>query len=149
MLVEIRASSIHGQGGFATVAIAPGTRVLEYQGRRISKAESVRQCELNNPFVFYLDAEFDLDGNVSWNPARFLNHSCDPNCEAELVDGGIWIVARRSIASGEEITFNYGYDLDFYRDYPCRCGARGCVGYMLAEEFHASLPRRAGKLDEF
>ena len=66
-----------------------------------------------------------------------LNHSCAPNCEAELLDDRIWIIARRDIQPGEEITFNYGYDLENYRDYPCCCGSPHCVGYIVAEEFFA------------
>ena len=134
-LLVFKASSIHGLGGFARTAIPGGTRVVEYVGERISKSESLRRCEQNNEFVFSLNNEEDLDGNVAWNPARHLNHSCAPNCEAELQDGHIWIVAARDIQAGEEVTFNYGYDLVDYRDYPCRCGASGCVGYMVAEEF--------------
>jgi uncharacterized protein len=129
------ASPIHGLGGFAKTAIGKGTRVVEYLGERITKSESLRRCERNNEFIFSLDEEHDLDGNVAWNPARFLNHSCAPNCEAELQDGHIWIVATREIAAGEEVTFNYGYDLVDYREYPCRCGVPGCVGYIVAEEF--------------
>src|SRR5947208_2083490 len=106
MLIEFRESRIHGTGGFALGNISAGTRVVEYLGQRIGKEESVRQCQRNNPFIFYVDPEHDLDGNVEWNPARLLNHSCDPNCEAELVDKSIWIVARRDIRAGEEITFN-------------------------------------------
>jgi hypothetical protein len=85
-----------------------------------------------------------LDGNVPWNPARFLNHSCDPNCEAEPDGGRVWIVARRGIRAGEEITFNYGYDLQDYREHPCRCGAADCVGYIVAAEFfeHVKWQRR-------
>ena len=134
-LIAFRPSPIHGLGGFTKVGIAQGTRIIEYVGERISKSESLRRCEGNNGFIFALNDEGDLDGNVAWNPARFLNHSCAPNCEAELEEGGIWIVALRDIRAGEEITFNYGYDLVDYREYPCRCGAPGCVGYIVAEEF--------------
>src|SRR4051794_5310099 len=121
MWVEFGPSPIHGQGGFALADIAARTRVIEYVGRIISKQESLEKCELNNPFIFFLNAERDLDGDVRWNPARLLNHSCSPNCEAELLDGRIWIVARRAINNGEEITFNYGYDLEDYHEHPCRC----------------------------
>jgi hypothetical protein len=130
-----KTSPIHGLGGFAATAIGRGTRVVEYVGQRISKSESLRRCEGNNEFIFALNDEQDLDGDVAWNPARFLNHSCAPNCEAELQDGRIWIVATRDILAGEEVTFNYGYDLVDYREYPCRCGVPGCVGYIVAEEF--------------
>ena len=134
-LLVFKASLIHGFGGFAKAAIGKGTRVVEYVGERISKSESLRKCEGNNEFIFSLNEEQDLDGDVAWNPARLLNHSCAPNCEAELQEDRIWIVATRDIAAGEEVTFNYGYDLVDYRDYPCRCGAPECIGYIVAEEF--------------
>jgi len=134
-LLVFKASPIHGLGGFAKADICKGTRIVEYLGERISKSDSVRRCEQNNEYVFTLNDEQDLDGNVAWNPARFLNHSCAPNCEAELEDDRVWIIAARDIRAGEEITFNYGYDLVDYRDYPCRCGSPSCVGYMVAEEF--------------
>jgi len=134
-LVAFKDSPIHGLGGFAKTAISRGTRILEYLGKRITKSESLRRCEQNNAYIFTLNEEQNLDGNVAWNPARFLNHSCAPNCEAELEDGHIWIIAQRDIQPGEEITFNYGYDLEDYREYPCRCGSPHCVGYIVAEEF--------------
>ena len=119
--------------------IEEGVRVIEYVGERISKEESSQRCSENNTYIFTVDDTNDLDGNVSWNPARHINHSCAPNCDAELEDGRIWIVARRLIAPGEEITFNYGYDLDFYEDFPCRCGSPECVGFMVAEELFAQV----------
>ena len=128
-------SPIHGIGGFATQDIRAGTRLLEYIGEKIDKRESLRRCEQNNQCLFALNEEFDLDGDVPWNPARFLNHSCAPNCEAKLAEGAIWIVATRDIRSGEEITFNYGFDLEDYKSYPCYCGSSECVGYIVAEEF--------------
>ena len=66
-------------------------------------------------------------------------HGCAPNCEAELDEGRIWIVALRDIAAGEELSFNYGYDLTDYRDFPCRCGTSACVGFIVAEEFFAQV----------
>jgi SET domain-containing protein len=72
---------------------------------------------------------------VDWNPARWLNHSCAPNCEADLDAGRIWIVALRDLTPGEELTFKYGYDLTDYRDFPCRCGAPACVGFIVVEEY--------------
>jgi hypothetical protein len=135
----IATSPIQGRGAFALVPMARGERVAEYVGQKISKQESLLRCEANNPFIFSLDDQWDLDGDVENNPARFLNHSCDPNCEAENIEGRIWIVARRAIQTGDELTFNYGYDLESFRDYPCACGAVNCVGYIVAEEFFADL----------
>jgi SET domain-containing protein len=134
-LIVLRSSPIHGVGAFAKCPIDQGTHIIEYLGERISKAESLRRCEQNNEFIFTLNEQEDLDGNVQSNPARFLNHSCTPNCDAELDNGHIWIVANRQIEAGEELTFNYGFDLENYGEYPCRCGAPGCVGFIVAEEF--------------
>jgi|HubBroStandDraft_1064217.scaffolds.fasta_scaffold114993_2 SET domain-containing protein len=140
--IRIGPSPIHGQGGFATRFVSKGERLIEYAGERITKAESLRRCEAHNWFIFGLDEEFDLDGNVEWNPARFLNHSCTPNSEAVWEEGRVWIVALRDIRAGEEITFNYGYDLADYAEHPCRCGAPKCVGYIVAEELFGSIRSR-------
>lgn len=128
-------SEIHGIGGFARRDFKCGETVIEYLGERISKSESLCRCQQNNQFIFGLDDQWDLDGNAASNPARFLNHSCAPNCEAELRDGRIWIVAIRDIRVGEEITFNYGYDLSEYKEHPCRCGSSNCVGFIVADVF--------------
>jgi len=136
-------STIHGAGGFACKNIPAGTKVIEYVGERISKAESLRRCEANNEYIFMLNDQQDLDGDVDWNPARLINHSCAPNCEALLEDGRIWIVAARNIRAGEEVAFNYGFDLEDYQDYPCRCGAGNCVGFIVAEEFFDHVRRRS------
>jgi SET domain-containing protein len=136
-------SPIHGTGAFARKQIPRDTHIIEYVGEKILKEESLRRCEQDNQFIFTLTDTKDLDGDVAWNPARFINHSCEPNCDAELDQERIWIVARRDIAPGEEITFNYGYDLDDYRDYPCRCGAPGCVQFMVAEEFFEHVRKQA------
>jgi len=134
-LVITRDSRIHGMGGYARCDIPAGTRVIEYVGERISKTESVRRCEADNQYIFAINDEWDVDGSVSWNPARFINHSCAPNCEAEWDEDRIWIVALRDVKAGEELSYNYGYDLVDYRQHPCRCGTDGCVGYIVAEEF--------------
>lgn len=133
--VEFRPSSIQGTGGFALADLAAGVRILEYVGERIDKKESLARCERGEPFIFNLDETWDLNGNVERNPARFLNHSCAPNCEAEQIDGRIWICTIRPVARGEELTFNYGYDLEDYRDHRCGCRAQDCVGFIVAEEF--------------
>ena len=131
-LVEFRSSPIHGFGGFARKEISAGTLVLEYVGEIITKEESLRRCMEGNQFIFALDDECDLDGSVDWNPARLLNHSCAPNCDAVLRDGRVWIVSAHRIEAGDELTFDYGYDLDDYEEHPCHCGAENCVGYIVA-----------------
>jgi len=140
--IRIGPSLIHGEGVFAQTEMRRGERVIEYIGEKITKAESLRRCERQNWYIFALDEQWDLDGDFEWNPARRVNHSCAPNCEAECEEGRIWIMARRDIQPGEEITFNYGYDLEDYREHPCHCGAVGCVGFIVAEEFFGKLRRR-------
>jgi len=144
-LFEVKPSRIHGTGVFARVDIAAETRVLEYVGERLSKEESLRRREANNFFVFTVTDEFDIDGAVEWNPARFINHSCAPNCEAREDDERIWIIASRKLDAGEELTFNYGYDLQDYEEHPCRCGAPECIGFMVAEEHFEDVRRKEAR----
>jgi len=140
--VELRSSSIHACGAFAAALIRRGRRVLEYTGQRITKDEALVRCEGGNYFIFNLDKKWDLDGDVATNPARFINHSCAPNCDAEQDGKRIWIIARRDIQPGEELTFNYGYTLEDYLDHPCRCSAPECVGYIVAEELFPEIRAR-------
>lgn len=138
-VLERQRSGIDGDGLFAKEPIHAGDSVIEYTGERISKEESLRRCIDGNHYIFSINEEFDLDGNIESNFARFINHSCAPNAEAQIEDDRIWIVALRDIAAGEEITFNYGYDLEDYTEHPCQCGAANCVGYILAEEYWTCL----------
>lgn len=140
--IIFKSSPIHGVGGFAKANIAAGARIIEYVGEKITKRESLRRCELHNECIFSLDDRHDLDGNVVWNPARFLNHSCAPNCEARLDGGRIWVVALHDVNAGEELTFNYGYDLEDYREHPCRCGVTDCAGFIVAAEFFDHVRRQ-------
>jgi SET domain-containing protein len=139
--VVVRQSAIHGTGAFARRDIAKGTIVIEYVGEKISKEESARRIDAENEYIFTLDDDYDLDGKVPWNPARFINHSCTPNCEAEIDGHRVFINALRDIKAGEELSFNYGYDLVDYREHPCRCGTTGCVGFMVAEEYFERVRR--------
>ena len=134
-IIEFKTSGIHGMGGFALRNIKNETPIIEYVGEKITKAESALRCEANNPYIFNLDDAFDLDGDVAWNPAKFINHSCAPNAEAQFFGDQIWIMAIRKIKAGEEISFNYSYDLENYKEHACKCGATKCVGYMVAEEY--------------
>ncbi|MCB9747864.1 MAG: SET domain-containing protein-lysine N-methyltransferase [Candidatus Omnitrophica bacterium] len=150
--IIVRKSNIHSKGVFARKDIPKGTKVIEYVGERITKAESNRRADIplqknkKNPdhgavYIFQLNKRHDIDGFVPYNTARLINHSCDPNCEADIIRGHIWIIALREIQKGEEITYNYNYDIDDYEDHPCRCQTKRCVGYILAEEFWGKLKR--------
>jgi SET domain-containing protein len=138
--IEIRRSRIHGRGLFALRDIAAVSRLIQYVGRRIPKEYSDQLCQKRNAYIFRLNEQEDVDGKVSWNPARLINHSCEPNCDAELDNRDrIWVISRRAISCGEELTWNYGYDIKDFMNYPCSCGAATCLGYMVAEEWFPAV----------
>lgn len=147
----IKKSSIHGNGVFAARDIKEGERIVEYLGEKITKEESNRrgleqeerakQTGEGAVYIFELDEEYDIDGNFEYNDARFINHACETNCEAENIDGHIWIVATRDIEKGEEILYNYGYALEHFFEHPCRCGKPNCVGYIVAVEDRLKLKK--------
>ncbi|MBW2982795.1 SET domain-containing protein-lysine N-methyltransferase [Candidatus Woesearchaeota archaeon] len=152
--IKVRKSGIHGTGVYAAKDIPEGAIIIEYTGRKITKAESDRiyeeQYEKHTRngeeegavYIFELNKTWDIDGNVPWNTARYINHSCDPNAETENTGRRILIKALRDIKEGEEITYNYGYDIDNYQDHPCRCGSPRCVGYIADEEQWPKLKRK-------
>jgi SET domain-containing protein len=141
-LFEVRKSKVHGKGAFALKRIAKGTRIVEYLGERISHEEADRRYEGRDPddnhtFLFIVDKRTVIDAGVHGNDARFINHSCDPNCETSIEEGHIFIDAIRSIARGEELTYDYQIvreardppDID--EIFACKCGAASCRGTML------------------
>jgi len=146
-------SNIHGWGIFAKKFIPKGTKIIEYIGEKITKAEANRRGpklveyakkhkELGAVYLFELNKRYDIDGHVPGNKAKYINHSCHPNCESDVIRGKIWTIALRDIAKGEELFYNYGYDdFESYEDHPCRCGSKRCVGYILAEEHWPKLEK--------
>jgi hypothetical protein len=140
--VELRQSAIHGLGGFARRDIAKGERIIEYTGEKITNAEADRrydddQMRRHHTFLFILNSKMCVDAAFDGNAARFLNHSCDPNCEAVIERGHIWIEAVRNIPAGTELLYDYQYedDPDYteedLRFYVCRCGAPNCRGTIV------------------
>jgi len=138
----VRRSKVHGNGCFARRFIPKGTRVIEYLGDRISHKEADRRYENadvndNHTFLFIADRRTVIDATKGGNEARWINHSCDGNCESEIEKSRVFIDARRDIEKGEEL----GYDYQIGRDkndppdvdqiYACRCGSPKCRGSML------------------
>lgn len=146
-MVRFLPSAIHGMGGFASTEIPAGTRIIEYVGEKIDGAQMLKRCEGGNEYIIAVDRGQYVDGSVEWNPARWLNHSCAPNAEASREENRIYIRAVRDIKAGEEITFNYCYDLEDLEEHPCRCGAKNCVGYIVAEQFFTDAVRRRSAKD--
>lgn len=142
---EVRQSKIQGRGVFATRAIKEGTRLIEYRGEVITDAEADRRYPFNeeerhHTFLFMLDNGDVIDAKKSRTPAKYINHSCDPNCEAVEEDGHIFIDAIRNIRKGEELVYDYHFILDEPHNaankklYPCNCGAKNCRGTILAKK---------------
>jgi len=140
---RLRRSRIHGTGAFATRPIRKGARVDEYVGERISHAEADRRYAEKeegdgHTFLFTVDKKIVIDAGVGGGPSRFINHSCDPNCEVWVDSGRVFIGAKRAIQPGEEL--NYDYNIGRSPEDPpnveeifaCRCGSPKCRGSMLA-----------------
>ncbi|NLA68929.1 MAG: SET domain-containing protein [Gammaproteobacteria bacterium] len=147
--IEARRSEIHGNGVFATAAIAKGERIIRYKGELRTHDEVDADYgdieEDGHTFLFTLNDHYVIDANIKGGVARWINHSCDPNCEAvvEEDDKGrphkdkVFIEAIRDIRAGEELTYNYGIVHDerhtpkLKKLWGCRCGAANCTGTML------------------
>jgi uncharacterized protein len=141
-LLWVGKSCIAGKGLFTAQPIARGTRIIQYRGEKIPKAESDKRLAAGNVYIFQLNDRYDIDGKVLRNKARYINHSCDPNCTVQLTTQTIWIVALRDITPGEELTYNYGYELDDTPTHPCTCGAETCCGAILAPQFQDVIRQR-------
>jgi hypothetical protein len=152
--IEVRESSIDGKGAFAVRPIPKGTRIVEYAGERITHQEAdVRYDEdaMEHPhtYLFTLDKKTVIDATVEGNQARYINHSCEPNCEAVTEDGHVYIEALRDISIGQELAYDYHleykgrYRAEWRERYACRCGTLSCRGTLLLPK-----PRRARRRGE-
>jgi uncharacterized protein len=145
----VRTSPIHGRGVVARVALDPEVRIVEYRGERIDWPEALRRHPHDpeqpfHTFYFSVDDDHVIDGNAGGNFARFMNHSCEPNCEAETVDTPngtrVYIKALRDIPVGQELTYDYGLTLDerhtktLKKQFACFCGSKKCKGTMLSSK---------------
>lgn len=139
---RVARSRVHGRGVFATRTIRKGTCIIEYVGERISHEEADRRHAKkahgdNHTFLFTVDAKTVIDGGVGGNESRFINHSCDPNCEVIIDEGRLLIEATRTIREGEEIVYQYMISRgpedppDIEQIFACRCGSEKCQGTML------------------
>ena len=147
--IVMRNSPIHGKGVFAAADLPAGETLIEYKGRRITHARADRlygdDGESGHTFLFTLNDEYVIDANVGGNTARWINHGCEPNCQAvtEEDEGGdrrrdrVLIETIRPVRAGEELVYDYGITLDerhtprLKKIWGCRCGAKRCTGTML------------------
>ena len=141
--VRVGTSRIARLGLFAGQDIEQGTKIIQYIGEKITNEESERRLAAGNVYIFGLNERYSIDGDTSKNTARFINHSCEPNCHTEQFGRLIWIVAIRDIRVGEELTYNYGYEMNDEPPEPCHCGVKRCCGYILGPQYWDHLKQPA------
>ena len=143
--IQVRRSGVHGKGVFALRPIAAGERIIEYKGELISWPEALRRHphdpdDPDHTFYFHIDDKRVIDANVAGNAARWINHACEPNCQADEEDGRVFIRALEDIGPGDELFYDYGLVIDerytpkLKKRYACRCGSPRCRGTMLGRK---------------
>jgi SET domain-containing protein len=154
--IQVRRSGVHGKGVFALQAIAAGATIIEYTGEVISWKEALRRHphdpkDPNHTFYFHIDDGHVIDAKQGGNASRWINHSCEPNCEADEEDGRVFIKALRDLSPGEELFYDYGLVIDerytakLKKEYACRCGSAACRGTMLAPKRGRAAPGKAAR----
>ncbi len=152
--IQTRRSGVHGKGVFALQDLAEGETLIEYVGEVISWPEALRRHphdpgDPNHTFYFHIDEDHVIDAKVGGNSSRWINHSCQPNCEADEDGGRVFIKALRNIKAGDELFYDYGLIIDarytkkLLAEYPCWCGAKNCRGTLLAPKDKAVKPGKA------
>jgi len=144
---KVKKSIIHGAGVFATRDIPKKTRVIQYIGEKVLRSEGDKRSEkrlkryLNSEadgsvYIFELNNKYDIDGSPKYNKARYINHSCNPNCEVDIINNEIWITSIKKIKKNEELSYDYGFEFDpsDYKDHICRCGHKSCIGYIISSD---------------
>ena len=137
---RINKSSIdkRGRGLYATRNIKEGERIIDYVGKIITKKQTEESAKFDNAkpiYLFNLNKKYDLDGDVSWNTARLINHSCSNNCDYNGIGLKLWVVAIKDIKKNEELTCDYGFGYDEdYKQFPCKCRSKNCCGYIVRAE---------------
>ena len=136
-LYKVKKSNIDNRGLYAAERIKAGTKIIYYKGKIITKKETERNPKYDNDkaiYLFNLNSRYDLDGDFSYNTARLINHSCNPNCEVAGKGLKLWIFALRDIKKGEELSYDYGFGFDEnYKDFICKCRSNNCCGYIVRE----------------
>lgn len=134
--IYVKESEIHNKGIFAIQNIPVGTKIIEYKGEVISKKvaeERIKRDLFNGThYIFELNDEYDIDGLVNGTDAIYINHSCNPNCEIDIIDDKIFVIALKDIKTHEELSYDYCFDGDENTiKHICKCGSNDCRGYIV------------------
>ena len=146
--IQVRKSGVHGKGVYALREIPAGSVLIEYIGEIIDWKEALRRhphdpSDPNHTFYFHIDEQHVIDANVGGNASRWINHACEPNCEADETGGRVFIKALSDLSPGEELFYDYGLVIDerltpkLKAQYACRCGSPVCRRTMLAPKRRA------------
>ncbi len=145
-LYKIKKSTIDKKGLYAAKDIKNGTKIIEYKGKIISVKKTEKDPKFDNDkdiYLFNINKKYDLDGDFKFNTARLINHSCEPNCEVSGTGFKIFVYAIKNIKKNDELTYDYGFGFDKdYKDYPCKCGSKKCVGFIVREESRWRIKRK-------
>ena len=144
--IELTNSRIQGYGIVAKRDIPRGTEILEYVGKHLTKSASEKQLEKlietgQHIYIFSLNDKVDVDGDTDYNVAKYINHSCEPNCYTYSDEEKIWIVAKRDIQAGEELSYDYGFDRSSWQDYRCLCKSDNCFGFIVARRHWSGIKK--------
>ena len=144
---KVNRSKIHGFGIIASDNIKKGKKVIQYIGEKVSKKEGDKRSaeriknylhkkNEGSVYIFELNKKYDIDGSPLYNKARYINHSCEPNCEVDIINNEIWIISIKNIKKGNELNYDYGYefDKDDFSDHICKCGSSKCIGYIISQD---------------
>ena len=127
-----------GRGLYAARDIKEGEKIIDYVGKIITKKQTEESEKFDNAkpiYLFNLNKKYDLDGDVSWNTARLINHSCSNNCDYNGTGLKLWVIAIKDIKKGDELTCDYGFGYDDdYKQFPCKCRSKNCCGYIVRAE---------------
>ena len=151
---KVKKSKVHGSGVFTTEDIKKGVKIIRYIGEKVTKKEGdkrsterikkfINKKNEGSVYIFELNKKYDIDGSTSYNKARYINHSCDPNCEVDIIKNEIWIISIKDIKKGSELNYDYGYpcDKDDFNEHKCQCGSKKCIGYIISQDDWAKYKR--------
>jgi len=142
-------SKINNLGLFAGRDFKKGKKVIEYKGKKYTHKQVEEDDRYDNSkaiYLFILNKKLVLDGDIRLNIAKYINHSCNPNCEVDIIKGKIWILAIQDIKIGDELSYDYGfgYDKD-YKQFRCKCGSKNCCGYIVRDDQRWRINRKFAK----
>ena len=144
---KVKKSKVHGYGIIASENIDKNTKIIQYIGEKVTKKEGDKRSAIRirkyinkknegSVYIFELNKKYDIDGSPLYNKARYINHSCRPNCEVDIIKNEIWVISIKNIKKGDELNYDYGYpfDKDDYSDHICKCGSKSCIGYIISKD---------------